>query len=212
MQRQRIVRFVDIDETVFHTTAHIKIRAEDGTLQKELSNQQWNVYPRENIIAKTETADFAEFSSAQKFFDESIPVAPMVEMLREWSYEMRTDPKHFRDMVVFVTARGDFDDREKLLDAFRRQLICIDDKEHFYISRTGNLSPDTRINGIHLSVAQRKKVEYLHYLMAEMPAVAELYEDDPKNIQDFLELKKEMPAIEYRAFLVKDNTITQVEN
>lgn len=208
---QSIVRFVDIDETVFHTTAQVKIRAKDGALLSSLTNQEWNIYPRDNIRAKTEIADFSEFVDAEKFFSESTPIHPMIEKLREWSRQMKTDTQHMKDMVVFVTARGDFDDKETFLDAFRKQLIHVDDKEHFYVSRTGNLTDDARINNLPLSTAQRKKIEYLHYLMAKMPSHAELYEDDLNNIKDFLELEKEMPVIKYSAFHVKNNKIQQVD-
>lgn len=207
---QSILRFVDIDETVFHTTAQVKILSKDGALLLSLSNQEWNMYPRDNLRAKTEVADFAEFVDAGKFFRESTPIEPMVAKIRDWSRQMKTDPNHKKDMVVFVTARGDFDDRETFLDAFRRQLIYIDDKDHFYVSRTGNLTDDARINNLPLSTAQRKKIEYLHYLMAKMPTHAELYDDDLNNIKDFLELEKEMPVIKYSAYLIKDNVIEQV--
>jgi len=210
-KEQSIVRFVDIDETVFHTTAQVKIRSKDGEMLRSLSNQEWNTYPRDNIRAKTEVADFSEFADAEKFFRESKSIQPMIEKLREWSRQMKEDQKHMKDMIVFVTARGDFDDRETFLDTFRQQLIHIDDKEHFYVSRTGNLTDDTRINNLPLSTAQRKKIEYLHYLMAKMPTHAELYEDDLNNIKDFLELEKEMPVIKYSAFHVKDNKIKQVD-
>lgn len=205
------LRFVDIDETVFHTTAEVKIRlAESGALIASLSNQEWNAYPREGIRSKTEIADFSEFSSSEKFFRESLPIEPMVSKLQEWSYKMRTDIKYADDMVVFVTARGDFDDRELFLDTFRQHRIAIDDERHFYVSRTGNLSDDARINHLPLSTAQRKKIVYLARLMDEMPDIAELYEDDLANIKDFLQLKKEMPSIKYRAFLVKNGTVRQI--
>lgn len=209
--QKKILRFVDIDETVFHTTAKIKIRsAADDSLVASLSNKKWNVYSREKLYAKAEYADFSEFADANKFFNESEPIEVMVKKLREWSYQMKTNPEHKDDLVIFVTARGNFDDREKFLDTFRRQLIYIDDKDHFYVSRTGNLTDDARVNGLPLSTSQRKKIEFLHYLMAEMPDVAELYEDDISNIKDFLELKKEMPNIKYKAFLVEDGQITEM--
>ena len=210
-KKNGILRFVDIDETVFHTTAKIKIRDRNGGLLKTLSNKEWNTYPREDIISKKEFVDFGEFADANKFFNESTPIMPMIEKLRKWSYEMKTDPNRFDDKIVFVTARGDFDDREKFLDTFRQQLIAVDDKKHFYISRTGNLSDDARINGMLLSTAQRKKIEYLHFLIAKTPAVVELYEDDMKNIEDFLELKNEMPLVKFKAFLVKDGKIKEVK-
>jgi len=209
---QSILRFVDIDETVFRTTARVKIRSKEGVLLKTLSNQEWNTYPREGLQNKTEFADFSDFADADKFLGESAPISVMMDKLRDWSRQMRTDPKHFKDMVVFVTARGDFDDRETFLDAFRKQLVYVDDRDHFYISRTGNLTDDTRINNLPLSTAQRKKIVYLYYLMAKMPTHAELYEDDMNNIKDFLELKKEMPVIKYTAYLVKGNTIEQIED
>lgn len=207
---QNTVRFVDIDETVFHTTAQVKIRSKEGNLIQSLTNQQWNAYPRDNLRAKTEFADFSEFVDADKFFRESTPIQPMIEKLQEWSRQMKVDPKHLKDLVVFVTARGDFDDREKFLDTFRQQLIHIDDKEHFYVSRTGNLTDDARVNQLPLSTAQRKKIIYLSRLIDKMPTHAELYEDDPQNIKDFMELENEMPVVKYRAFLVKDNKIKQV--
>lgn len=207
----RTLRFVDIDETVFHTTAKVIIRTKSGAPLKALNNKEWNAYPKDKIIAKQEFADFCEFTSSEKFFSESTPVLPMIALLKKWSYDMKTHRENSKDMVVFVTARGDFDDREKFLNAFRKEQIAIDDPKHFYISRTGNLTADVRMNGIHLSTAQRKKVEYLHFLMAKMPSVAELYEDDAKNVHDFLELKTEMPDIEFRAYLVKNDKIEQVE-
>ena len=210
-KRSKVVRFVDIDETVFHTTAQIKIRSTaDNSLIKVLSNKEWNGYSRDAIRAGREFADFSEFTDARKFNEESIPIEPMIKKLQVWSRQMKEDPNHADDLVVFVTARGDFDDRQKFLNTFRKNLVPIDDKDHFYIVRTGNLTDDARINGVALSTAQRKKIEYLHYLMSKMPTEAELYEDDMQNISDFLDLKKEMPFVKYSAFLVDNGKVKKV--
>ncbi|MCL2484090.1 MAG: hypothetical protein FWD89_03090 [Firmicutes bacterium] len=206
-ERTNILRFVDIDETVFHTTAKVMIRdKKTGKLLRELTNQEWNTY----VVKPDEKPDFVEFADAVKFASESTPIEMMVALLRQWSRQMKLEPVHYDDKVVFVTARGDFDDREKFLDAFRKIGIAIDDKKYFYVARTGNLSPDAKMNGLPLSTAQRKKIVYLHYIMAKMPAVVEIYEDSEKNINDFMELVEEMPDFEYRAFLVRDGGITQV--
>ena len=62
--------FFDIDETVFHSFAHVIVRIKDtGEIVKKLSNDEFNSH----ILGDDEEYDFSEFQDA-KFFKASSKV------------------------------------------------------------------------------------------------------------------------------------------
>ena len=97
----------DIDDTLFHTTAKIKV-VKDGKVIKSLTNQEFNSYK----LQPGEQFDFGEFRNAEKFRRESQPIAPMIAKLKA-ILRNAGDSK-----VIMLTARADFDDKELFLKTF----------------------------------------------------------------------------------------------
>jgi hypothetical protein len=105
----------DIDDTLMHTTAKIRV-VKDGKTVRELTNQEFNNYK----LAPGEQFDFGEFRSAEKFAKESEPIRPMIAKLKAIMKNAGNSK------VIMLTARADFDDRDTFLDTFRKYGIDID--------------------------------------------------------------------------------------
>lgn len=179
----------DIDDTLFHTTAKIKVINQQTGQIKSLTNQEFNTYERK----PNEVFDFGEFRNAEKFRQESIPIRPMIAKLK--SILNKTTGK-----VIMLTARADFDDREKFLDLFRSYGI---DMSKVHVHRAGNLiTPE--------SPAEKKAVFVRQYLNSGLYSRVRLYDDSMKNLVVFKNLKTEYPNVDFRAYYVgpEGNTST----
>lgn len=184
----RSLSIFDIDDTLFHTTAKIKV-IKNGRLVKELTNQQFNTYE----LQPGEQFDFGEFRNAEKFRRESVPIRPMIAKLK--AILNRTSGK-----VIMLTARADFDDRETFLDTFRQYGI---DMSRVHVHRAGNLP-------VPESPAEKKAVFVRQYLNSGVFNRVRLYDDSMKNLTVFKELKKEYPTVDFKAYYVgpEGNTST----
>lgn len=184
----------DIDDTLFHTTATINVK-KDGKVIKSLTNQEFNTYK----LGKGEEFDFAEFKNAEKFAKESRPIGKMLEKAKAIIAHSEKTPN---SKVVIITARDDFDDKEKFLDTFRKHGIDIDKVR---VERAGKIksieSPDI------------KKYVIIHNMLntKEFSRVR-LFDDSITNLKTFLKLKETFPSIQFKAFFVKaDGTLKQVK-
>lgn len=178
----------DIDDTLFHTTAKIRV-LKDGLVVRELTNQEFNNY----TLQPGESFDFGEFKSAEKFNKESKPIRPMIAKLK--SILNRT-----RGKVIMLTARADFDNKHTFLNTFRKYGI---DMDRIHVHRAGNLpGPE--------SPAEKKAVFVRSYLNSGQYNRVRLYDDSMKNLIVFKNLKKEYPTVDFRAYYVgpEGNTST----
>lgn len=178
----------DIDDTLFHTTARIRV-LKDGLVVRELTNQEFNNY----TLQPGEEFDFGEFRSAEKFRKESQPIRPMIAKLK--AILNRTTGK-----VIMLTARADFDDKDTFLNTFKRYGI---DMSKIHVHRAGNLPGPA-------SPAEKKAVFVRHYLDSGRYSRVRLYDDSMKNLIVFKDLKKEYPNVDFRAYYVgpEGNTST----
>lgn len=182
--RGRTLILVDIDDTTFMTYAMIRVM-KDGQEVAKLNNQEYNAY----TLKDGESVDFSEFSDADFFHKTSKPIRTMVAKLRAM---MGNNAK-----VVFITARADFNDRDRFLDTFRKYGM---DPDKFYIERAGNLKRGT--------VPERKVYIILkNYLSHGIYRRAVLYDDFMGNCKSFLELKEKVPP-EILDTVRKTNNIT----
>jgi FMN phosphatase YigB (HAD superfamily) len=200
MIKQRFRHFIgkgtltifDIDETLFHTKAKVKV-VKGGRLVRELDNQQFNTYKRK----PGEEYDFGQFKNAEYFRKTSVPVEKMVERARK-VVKAKGNP-HSR--AIIVTARADFDDKEMFLQTFRDHGIDID---QMHVERAGNLRID--------SSAEAKKVVFRKYLNTKNYIKARLYDDAMSNLKAFLDLKSEYPNVEFEAYFVNaDGSIKRIK-
>lgn len=182
----------DIDETLFHTKAKIKVM-KDGKAVRELDNQQFNTYE----LKDGESFDFGQFRSAKIFKETSVPVVRMIEKAKA-IVKAKNNP-HSRAIVC--TARADFDDKDMFLQTFREHGLPID---QMHVERAGNL-------GLNSS-ADNKKVVFRKYLNTGNYAKIRLYDDAMSNLRALLDLQKEYPSVTFEAWFVNpDGSIKRIK-
>ena len=167
------ITFVDLDETLFHTFAEIKVLKDDSVI-KSLNNQEFNTYE----LNPGESYDFSEFRSAELFRKTSIPIESTVKRIKR----MFTNIDIRGSEIIFLTARADFDDKHMFLNTFRDHGIPID---NIYVERAGNMNTGT--------TSERKKSIVLKYLSTGKYRRCRLIDDDMTNIKTFLKIEKELP-------------------
>jgi len=177
---ERSLTIFDIDDTLMHTTAKIKV-VKDGRVVAELTNQEFNHY----TLKPGEEFDFGEFRNAEKFNQESKPIKPMVNKLK--SILSRA-----RGKVIMLTARADFDDRELFLDTFRKLGI---DMSRVHVHRAGNLPGKD-------APAEKKAVWVRHYLDTGKFNKVIMYDDSMSNLRVFKSLQKQYPRVKFYAHYV----------
>ena len=183
----------DIDDTLFHTTAQIRI-VKDGKVIKKLNSAELNHY----VIKPGEEVDYSEFRSAEKFNKEATPI---VRMINKAKAILKNTLNKVKSKVIIVTARNDFDDKDLFLDTFRKHGIDID---RVRVERAGKI---TDIDSISI----KKLIIIRNYLNTKQFARARLFDDSKKNLEDFLSLKDEFHDITFEAWLVKpDGSISKV--
>jgi FMN phosphatase YigB (HAD superfamily) len=187
-QPKKSLVIFDIDDTLLHTTAKIKV-VKDGQVTRELTNQEFNSYELE----PGEQFDFGEFRSAEKFNQESRPIQPMINKLN-------TIMAHAADAeIIMLTARADFDDKHLFLKTFSDLGI---DMSQVHVHRAGNLPGDD-------IPAEKKAIWVRRYLDTGKYDHVRLYDDSMSNLRVFKSLKVEYPDVDFRAYYVGPSGATQ---
>lgn len=180
----------DIDDTLLHTTAKIKVVDAASRVIRTLTNQEFNNYQ----LQPGEEFDFGEFRSAEKFRQESKPILPMIRKLK-------TILSHAgNSKVIMLTARADFDDKETFLQTFKDLGI---DMSRVHVHRAGNIPGNE-------PPAYKKAIWVRKYLNTRQYGHVRLYDDSMSNLRVFKELKKEYPRVDFRAIYVGPTGSTQV--
>lgn len=181
----------DIDDTLLHTTAQIKV-VKDGKPMRSLTNQEFNNYK----LGPGEEFDFGEFRNAQKFEEESVPIGPMLDKLRQ---DLASGKN-----VVMLTARSDFDNQKAVWRTFKRHGIDINKDVHLF--RAGNLPGNE-------SPAIKKAIHVTQWLKTGKYRKIVMYDDSEKNLTVFKSLEKKFPDVEFEAHHVSEEGDTrQVED
>lgn len=168
----------DIDDTLLHTTAKINVVDFKGKVITTLTNQEFNNYK----LGKGEEFDFGQFRDASKFEEESIPIGPMLDILR-------SDLSSGKN-VVMLTARADFDNQKAVWRTFKRHGIDINSDVHLY--RAGNKPGGS-------SPAVKKALHISQWLSSGKYNKVTMYDDSEKNLTLFKLLEKRFPGIEFVA-------------
>ena len=188
-QPKKSLVIFDIDDTLLHTTAKIRV-VKDGQVVRELTNQQFNNYQ----LQPGEEFDFGEFRSAEKFNRESQPIKPMISKLK-------TILAHAGNAeVIMLTARSDFDNRDLFLKTFTDLGI---DMSRVHVYRAGNLPGDD-------IPAEKKAVYVRKYADTGRYDHIRLYDDSRSNLSVFKDLKAEYPNIDFRAYYVGPGGSTSI--
>ena len=169
------ITFMDIDETIFHTTARVIIR-KNGEVIARLRNWEFLRYKQK----PGEEADFSEYTSGKLFRQTAKPVEKTVARIQKMFKNMKA---HVGSRIVIVSARADSDDKEEFLQTFRDFGIPIDD---IYIERVGT-------SGAVAGIPEKKKRVMFKYLKTGLYRRARLVDDSEANCRAFLELEDEIP-------------------
>ena len=163
----------DIDDTLFNTTAKVAV-VKNGRVAKQLTSQQFNSYQ----LNVGEKFDFSQFADSDKFFRESTPISKMFNKAKAIVRNVQNKPN---SRVVIITARNNFQDKNKFLATFRKYGFDIDKVR---IERAG------RIEG-EMIPAFKKAIIIRNYLNTKEFSRVRLFDDSMSNLREFLKLKKE---------------------
>ena len=181
--KQKKIYFVDIDETVFHTTALVYV-VENENIKKTLDNTEFNTYE----LKSGEKYSFVEFQNAKKFYDESRPIESVI----------RKVSKHIlnNERVVFLTARSTPDDKVLFDETFKK-----------YDMNIGNENVSFEFVGDKVgSVNENKKQVISEYLKESLYDKITMYDDCIKNLDSFLELDIGLKQ-KFKAYTVRDEKL-----
>ena len=181
----------DIDETLFYTTAEVKV-IKNGKEIKSLSNQEFNSYK----LKDGETFDFVEFSNAEKFNKESKPVR---KMLAKAKAIIKNSVKNKKSKIIIITARKDFDDKEMFLNTFNKFGF---DMSKIYVERAGNMNNK-------IPTAEKKTKIISKYLDTENFGKVRFFDDSLDNVKGFNKLKTKYPEIIFSGYLVNHDGSTK---
>lgn len=184
----------DIDDTLFHTTAQIGV-VKDGKVIKKLTNQEFNNYNASN----GETFDFSEFRDAEKFYKESKPIARMLDKAKAI---LKNSQNNENSKVIIVTARSNFDNKERFLATFRKHGFDIDKVR---VERAGRIGGD-------FIPAFKKVIIIRNYLNTKKFSRVRLFDDSMSNLKEFLKLKHEFSTVKFEAFFANpDGSIKTIK-
>ena len=169
----------DIDDTLVHTQTKVHV-VKDGRIVKSLNSHDFTHYK----LQPGQEFDFGAFRNAREFFENSKPIIPMMNQLKQ---DIATGNK-----VVMVTARADFDDRELFLDTFRKYGV---DMSKVHVYRAGNMTGK-------IQTEEKKKIIIRGLLDNGHYTKAIMYDDAVPNLHSFMELKKEYPHTKFYAWHV----------
>ena len=171
----------DIDETLFQTKAQVHVM-KDGKRVKSLSNKEYNTYK----LKKGESYNFSEFKDAKLFNRTSVPIQRAIDKAAKTLKAYANLPN---SKVIVLTARSDFDDPHTFLNTFERYGLNM---RNIHVHRAGNLG---------LPAAEAKKIYIKQYLETGKFKSVSLFDDDARNLEVFLSLKKEYPKVKFVAYM-----------
>ena len=181
------ISFIDIDDTIYHTFAKIKvINNKSGAVVQSLSNQEFNTYS----LPDGHHFDLSEFRSAELFNKTSIPIPATVNRIKRMFKNIEVRGSR----VIFLTARADLDNKEVFLDTFRQIGIPIDD---IYVERAGNNRTGT--------IADIKKRIVMKYVNTGEYRRVRMIDDDMANLKAFLKLQDEVSPATINKIMKKYN-------
>lgn len=184
----------DIDDTLFHTTAQIAV-VKDGKVIRKLTNNEFNNYS----LKAGEEFDFSEFRDAHKFYHESTPIQRMMAKAKAI---LANSVKNPNSKVVIITARANFDDKDKFLATFRKYGFDIDKVR---VERAGNIEGE-------FIPAFKKAIIIRNYLNTKQFSKVRLFDDSMSNLREFLRLKNEFEDVTFEAFFANpDGSIKTIK-
>jgi FMN phosphatase YigB (HAD superfamily) len=171
----------DIDDTLFHhDNSKLQVHVKDkktGERITSLSNQQYNSHK----LDPNHEYDYSDFKSSSVFQKTAKPIRSMIA-------KMKAIHKNNKNVEI-VTARADFDDKDKFAHHMKKYGIDIGD---IHVRRSGNL--DARVRP---AVNKAKVISGL--IKQEGYKKVHLYDDSHENLDAFKALKDQHPDVEFHA-------------
>ena len=188
------ITFIDLDETLFFTKAKIIIKDENGNILRKLTNQEYNAY----IASPGEVFDFSEFVDTDIFVNTSVPNTPMITILQELFENTKTTNSE----VYLLTARQDFDDKDKFLEFLVKHGIEAGhkDDQKVHVIRAGNI-PGLDNAGKKYHIIKKMLEGNTQFKKVR------LYDDSRDNIDAFLDLILDYHEISFNAFHINNGNI-----
>jgi hypothetical protein len=171
----------DIDETLFQTQAKVHVM-KNGKRLKSLNNKEYNTYK----LDPGESYDFTEFRNAEIFAKTSIPIQRAIDKAAKTLRAYSNQPN---SKVIVLTARSDFDDPHTFLNTFEKHGLNM---KNVHVHRAGNLG---------MPAADAKRIFIKQYLDTGKFKTVSLFDDDKRNLDVFLTLKKEYPDVKFVAYM-----------
>jgi len=184
-ERRGHAHYVDIDDTLMHTTAQIGVKDPSGKVVKRLSNSEYNTHR----LPAGHTYDYSEFKNAEKFDKESKPIPSMINRVNRIQQNIG---RHPGSKVHLLTARADFDNKDKFLDTFRRQGM---DMNSIHVHRVGNIAGSA-------SPAEKKASVISDHIKKHGYKKVSMYDDSKPNLDAFLNMRRDHPDVHFNAFHV----------
>lgn len=180
----------DIDDTLFHTTARIVVKDDSsGEFVERLTGSEYNTHR----LKSGHSYNYGEFRDAAKFYKESRPISGMIAKAKAIVKNLIKNPD---SKVIIVTARANFDDKDKFLATFKRHGFPIDQT---YVERAGNMN-DILVPAVKKAIILRK------YLNSGRFKKVSIFDDSESILKEFLRVSGKYPDIEFHAWLVNPVT------
>jgi len=180
----KILFIFDIDGTLFDTSARAMIK---NRMLNSVRYIDQDHLEQPLQLELFEEMDFAEFRSAEKFANESVPKENVVQQLQQ------NISKHPTSKTILLTARADLDCKETFLHSLTNQGL---DMSRIYVERAGNI-------GIPTPMAKKSIIK--KYLDQSSYTMVKMYDDQNKNLKAFLDLELEYKDAAFKAKLVNKN-------
>jgi len=183
---------IDIDETLFFTSAKILVKDKNNNIIKELTNKEFNNYK----LRDNEHFDFIQFTKADIFVNDSKPNMKMINLVNKLQKD---------NEIALLTARPDFDNKEEILNFFKDYGLNVGHYKEgkIHIIRTGNMKN-------YMSVKIKKRIVTEKIILKRGFYNVELYDDSEENLKEFLKLKCLYPERNFKAFKVSENKIQEI--
>jgi hypothetical protein len=178
IQPSKLVIF-DIDDTLVHTMTKVHVVL-NGQVVHSLNSHEFTTYK----LKPGEEFDFKDFRNAREFFDNAVPIIPMINQLKQ---DIATGNK-----VVMITARAEFNDQELFLNTFKKYGVDIGKINVYHVGDMPN----------KLDTATNKKIVTKGLLDKGQYTKAIMYDDSKPNLHAFIDLKSEYPSTKFYAWHV----------
>jgi len=182
------ISFWDIDDTLLKTVSNVYV-VKGNERVRALNSKEFNTYQ----LKRDEKYDFSEFKDSEHFANTSTPYSNLIRLAKRILKNYHKASNNSK--LVILTARENFDDREKAIEAFKGFGLPL---THIDIEYAGELN---------MPAHKAKKFVVNKYLQKGQFNIVNLFDDQEKNLDAFLTLEDKYPKIIFNGFLAYDGEL-----